>query len=114
MFMKLTQRKKFVQDHFDFESTAVLTLFLLIFTPKFIDVLTPMFADLALSWFLSKPKKNLRDVRSRNTVYLGFCCFSLPGILLLLILVTDSFFPLGTLFHLVQLKPIFSHIWVGI
>lgn len=32
--------------HFELESTAVPTLFLLIVTPGSIDVLTPMFADL--------------------------------------------------------------------
>lgn len=70
--MKLTQRKKFVQDHFDFESTAVLTLFLLIFTPKFIDVLTPMFADLALSRFLSKSKKKTKRCKISEYSLFGF------------------------------------------
>ena len=78
----------------------------LIFTPGTTDALTPMLADLVLSQFLSKPKRAKKDVKSRKEVYLGFGCFSFPGILLFFILVTVTFFSLGTLFRLVQLKPI--------
>ena len=39
-----------------------------------------MLADLVLSQFLSMPKRAKRDVKSRKEVYLGFGCFSFPGI----------------------------------
>lgn len=63
-----------------------------------------MLADLVLSQFLSKPKRAKRYMKSRKEIYLGFSCFSFPGILLFFILVTVAFFSLGTLFRLVQLK----------
>ena len=78
----------------------------LIFTPGATDVLIPMLEDLVLSQFLSKPKKAKRYVKSRKEIYLGFSRFSFPGILLFFILVTVTFFSLGTLFRLVQLKSI--------
>lgn len=46
--------------------------------------------------------KGLRDMKSRKEIYLGFSCFSFPGILLCL--GDSSLLSLGTLFRLVQLK----------
>lgn len=108
--MRLTQRKGLGQGPFELKSTAA--LFCFSWSSQWGSLMSvPACSQM---WFYPSSWANLKDVRSRNKVYLGSCSFSLPGILLFLILVTDSFFPLGTLFRLVYLKPTLSHTWVGI
>lgn len=118
-----TQSKALGQS--DWESTAVPTLFLLTFRVpdshtevhwfNTTFVLTPG----SQTWFYPSSQANLKELgeilSSRNQVYLGFCCFSLSGTLpLILVIKKKSFFPLGTLFHSVQLKLILSHTGVGL